>query len=74
MGIRQVRITDTTQLKARSPEWMGKRVHVILRDNTAMLGTLLQVNDHHIVLRNMRQKKMSYPLSAISELYFDAIA
>ncbi len=53
---------------------MGKNVTLVLRDNTAQIGSVEAFANERVVLRNMRLKKTEYSLTNIAEIYFDTIA
>jgi hypothetical protein len=55
------------------PEFVGKKVNIVLSDNTAVFGELKKVSDSEIVLMNMRLEKIRYPLNSITEIYLDTI-
>lgn len=71
MGTKQVRLSDPSQIKKRINEFKGKQINIVLSDNTVMVGELMQVLEAEIILKNMRLKNSSYPLSKISEVYLD---
>lgn len=50
---------------------MGKQINIVLVDNTVVLGELCEANGPEIILKNMRLKKSTYPLTRISEVYLD---
>jgi hypothetical protein len=71
MSTKQLRLSDTVQIKERIGSFVGKSVSIILRDNTAQTGLLETVTGSTVVLRNMRLKKVNYAIDQIVELYFD---
>lgn len=73
MSTRQLRITQTDQIQKKVTDLVGKKINVILSDKTAMFGELHAVQNKGIVLKNMRLKKMHFPFTQISEVYFDSI-
>jgi hypothetical protein len=73
MGTKQQRLSDATQIKNRLGELVGKRINLVLRNNTTQTGLLESMLDGRIILRNMRLKSMEYPLDQITEVYFDSI-
>jgi hypothetical protein len=54
------------------PEFLGKKINIVLIDRTVMFGELSKITDSEIVLRNMRLETMKYPLKSIVEVYLDA--
>ena len=73
MGTRQTRISDPLQIHEQIRAFAGKKINIVLTDNTAMVGVLVQVKDTEITLQNMRLKNITYPLNTIAELYFDKL-
>jgi hypothetical protein len=73
MRTKQLRISDALQIKSRMPEFVGKKVNIVLSDSTAVFGELKKVSDSEIVLMNMRLAKVRYPFNSISEIYLDTI-
>lgn len=71
MGTKQLRLSDPEQIKSRIRNFLGKKINIVLLDNTVMFGELKEVNSSEILLLNMRLKKISYPLIKISEVYLD---
>lgn len=53
------------------PEFLGKKINIVLTDNTVMFGQLKKVNDIEIVLQNMRLKNVKYSFHTITEVYLD---
>jgi len=74
MGTKQLRITGTAQIKNRISEFKGREINLVLTDSTVHVGRLLDVTENKIVLKNMRLKRMSFPLQNILELYNDTKA
>lgn len=73
MSTKQLRLSDPAQIRNRIREFIGKKINIVLTDNTTQIGALEAVKGSSIVLRNMRLKKTEYPLTTISELYSDTI-
>jgi predicted metal-dependent hydrolase len=74
MSTKQLRLSDAVQIRKRVAEFLGKKINIVLTDNTAMFGELTDVNATEIKLLNMRRKKMTYRIDTIAELYFDTLA
>ena len=55
------------------PEFLGKKINIVLVDRTVMFGELKKVNHSDIVLRNMRLENVTYPFKNIVEVYLDVI-
>ena len=73
MSTKQQRLSDATQIKNRLGELVGKKINLVLRNNTTQTGLLERVLDGRIMLQNMRLKSLEYPLDQITEVYFDSI-
>lgn len=71
MATKQLRLSDPDQIKKRIGDFIGKKINIVLIDNTTAFGELKGVNGTDILLVNMRNKKNSYPLSKIAEVYID---
>jgi len=71
MGTRQLRLSDPAEIKSRISNFLGKKINIVLLDNTVMFGELKEVNSSGILLLNMRMKKITYPLTQIAEVYLD---
>ncbi|HEX6892985.1 MAG TPA: hypothetical protein VF141_19885 [Chryseolinea sp.] len=74
MGTKQLRISDREQIRNKAASFLGKKINIVLLDNTAVFGQLKEVNSNEILLLNMRMKKAKYPFSSIAELYIDSTA
>lgn len=73
MGTKQLRLSDPQLIKSRIGSFLGKKINIVLSDNTVMFGELKAANDSEILLLNMRLKKIAYPLKDIVEIYLDTI-
>lgn len=73
MRTRQLRLNDTDQIHRKMPEFLGKKINIVLVDRTVMFGELKKVNHSDIVLRNMRLENVTYPFKNIVEVYLDVI-
>jgi hypothetical protein len=71
MRTKQLRLSDSGEIRRRMPEFLGKKINIVFTDGTVMFGELNNVTDSEIVLRNMRRETMKYALQSIVEIYFD---
>jgi hypothetical protein len=71
MRTKQLRITDSNQIRGRMNEFIGKKINIVLTDRTVMFGELKRVHDTSIVLRNMRLENITYPIQSIAEIFLD---
>jgi len=74
MGTKQLRINDPEQIRSSVNIFIGKKINIVLQDNTVVFGELKSVNGTEIQLRNMRLKEVKYPFSEIAEIYIDSNA
>lgn len=74
VSTKQLRISDPEQIKSKASSFLGKKINIVLLDNTAVFGKLAEVSSNEIVMVNMRMKKVKYPFSSIAELYIDSIS
>ncbi len=73
MRTRQLRLNNRDQIQRRMPEFLGKKINIVLSDRTVMFGELKKVNTSEIILRNMRMENIRYEFKNIVEIYLDAI-
>jgi hypothetical protein len=71
--MKQLRISDPEQIKSKAGTFLGKKINIVLLDNTVVFGKLIEVSNTEVHLMNMRMKKVKYPYSSIAELYIDSI-
>jgi len=71
MRTKQLRITDSGQIRKRMNEFIGKKINIVLTDRTATFGELMRANDASIVLKNMRLENTTYSLQSIVEVFLD---
>jgi hypothetical protein len=73
MSTKQLRLNDAHQIRSRIGEFLGKKINLVLIDNTVMFGVLKNVSAVGITLMNMRLKKIKYTFDSIAEVYLDTI-
>jgi hypothetical protein len=61
------------KIRSRIGELKGKKITLVLSDNTAVFGELRDVGDDDVVLMNGRLRNNRIPFKTIKELYFDQI-
>jgi len=74
VSTKQLRISDPEQIRSKASSFLGKKINIVLTDNTAVFGKLTEVSGNEILLVNMIMKKVKYPFSSISEFYVDSIS
>ena len=70
---RQLRLSESTQIRQKLADSLGKMMHIVLRDNRVIIGSVLKADTHGITLLNMRQRNMKINFNEISEIYFDTL-
>ena len=70
---RQFRISNSTEIRNRIAEFLGKKINIVFADNRVIVGNLTAIRPDGIVLRNMRLKNMYFPFSQLTEIYFDTL-
>ena len=71
MSTKQLRLSDPGIIKERISSFVGKKLDIVLRDNTTVFGKLNAVKGPNINLMDMRLKQNIYPISNIAEVYVD---
>lgn len=71
MSKKQIRISGADEVKKRLPTLTNESVNLVLRNNTVVFGILEEVRDDHVVVSNMRKKKMRVAFDTIVEAYTD---
>ena len=69
MSSRQQRLDPDTLRK--STDFTGRKISVVLKDKTVMLGRVKNVDTSFLELINMRLKNLKIPLDNIYEVYYD---
>jgi hypothetical protein len=72
MGNRQLRISDSAVIIRKLHELTGKKIHVVLDSNVAYSGIVRGISGDNVVIENMLNKKVTYPVKSLSEIYIDA--
>lgn len=73
MKTKQLRLSGISQISSRLSDFVGKKINIVFKDSSVVFGELKSANDKEILILNMRQKKISYPLAKIAELYVDTV-
>jgi hypothetical protein len=71
MSTKQLRLNDPELIQKSIKSLLGKKINIVLTDDTVVFGELKKVNTAEIQLLNMRLKKISYPFARIAEVYLD---
>jgi hypothetical protein len=71
MSTRQLRLSSTDQIRKKIQDLKGSKINIVLRNQTAVLGTIHAVGDDFLDLLNMRLTRVKIQLQDISEIYYD---
>lgn len=71
MSTKQLRLNDPAQIQKTIKSLLGKKINIVLTDDTVVFGELKEVNATEIRLTNMRLKNIRYPFVKITEVYLD---
>ena len=71
MSTKQLRLNDPAQIQKSIKSLLGKKINIVLTDDTVVFGELKDVNATEIRLMNMRLKNIRYPFVKITEVYLD---
>jgi hypothetical protein len=69
MSIKQLRLGSSELSKMK--DLTGKKINIVLRNNTALPVTLISLQNNEATMLNMRLKKLTVKLADIYEVYFD---
>jgi hypothetical protein len=73
MSTKQLRLNNAREIQVRMPEFLGKKINLVLTDQTVMFGVLKTVTAAGVTLVNMRLKEIKYQFDSIAEVYLDTI-
>jgi len=71
MSTKQLRLNDPEHIQKHIKSLLGKKINIVLTDDTVVFGELTKVNTAEIQLLNMRLKKITYSFAKIAEVYVD---
>jgi hypothetical protein len=71
MSTRQLRLSSIDQIKRKMQDLKGKKINIVMRNQTAVLGTVQTVTDDFLDVVNMRLTKVKIQLQDVSEIYYD---
>jgi hypothetical protein len=66
-----LRLNSLDEIRKRSSEFTGKKINIVLNDNTVILGVMQGIDPSSMQVINMRLKKVRIPLNKINEIYYD---
>lgn len=70
---RQLRINDTSKIRERINEFVGKKVTLVLHDGRVTTGKINTMITDGVTLLNFRNKSMTFRFNDVAELYFDTL-
>jgi hypothetical protein len=73
MSIRQHRFDSIAKIKTKIGDLKGKKITIVLANNTAVMGELKAVESEAIIVMNGRLRNKRFLFTEIRELYFDQI-
>ena len=71
MQKRLLRLGTQTQIRQRAPEFVGKKINIVLNNNTVILVELLKFSETELFTQNMRRQKLTVAISDIYEIIID---
>ena len=71
---RQLRLSTPNQIRTHLAELVGKKINIVLNDNTVVFGELTKAQPDSLWLLNMRLKKVEIPVDHVYEIYLDVNA
>jgi hypothetical protein len=76
MSIRQHRFDSSEKIRSNIGKYQGKKITLVLSNQTSVLGELVSVKENEIVLRvivNGFTKNIHFEYGDIRELYYDQV-
>lgn len=71
MQKRIIRLSTQAQIRQRLPEFAGKKINIVLNDNTVLLAELQRYSENQLTVRNMRRQKLTVAITDIYEIIID---
>lgn len=71
MSTRQLRLNSLDQFVKKFQDFKGKKINIVLVDNTPLIATAQGMSQADLEVVNMRLKKIKIPLNKIYEIYYD---
>ncbi len=72
MGNRQLRISDHGEISRKLHNLKGVKIQVVLDSGVAYVGVVREISNDNVVLENMLNKKVTYPVKSLTEIYIDS--
>jgi hypothetical protein len=72
MGNRQLRISNRIEISKKLFDLKGKKIQVVLESGASYIGIVRDIIGENVVMENMLNKKVTYPVKSLSEIYIDS--
>lgn len=71
MQKRQIRLSTQTQIHQQLAGFANKKINIVLNDSRVFLTELIRISGDRVTVQNMRQRKLTFPVSEINEIIID---
>jgi hypothetical protein len=71
MSTRQLRLSSREEIRKRLQDFSGKKINIVLTDNTPIVGVVSGITDSDFHVTNMRKATIKLAIDRIREIYFD---
>lgn len=71
MQKRLIRLSTHTQIRQQATGFAGKKINIVLTDNSVFMGTLLKLSEAKLWVQNMRGQELTVTLADIYEIIID---
>lgn len=71
MQKRLLRLGSESQIHQHISGFVGKKINIVLNDNTVVLAELLKFSDTQLRVRNMRRQELTVAFTDIYEVIID---
>ena len=71
MQKRLLRLSTQAQIRQQVTGFIGKKINIVLNDNTVVLAELLKSSESELQVQNMRRQELSVAITDIYEIIID---
>lgn len=71
MQKRLLRLSTQTQIRQQVTGFVGKKINIVLNDNTVVLAELLKLSQTELGVQNMRGQELTVAITDIYEIIID---
>jgi hypothetical protein len=71
MQKRLLRLSTQSQIRQQVTGFVGKKINIVLNDNTVVLAELLKSSESELRVQNMRRQELSVAIADIYEIIID---